>query len=228
MTPLLVHLVSADHGLVSMIRPALHAHGYRSVVSSDGGAPGRTDDPLPDAVLFDIDDIRELDIIERFRSFSASPIVVLSSDTSDDTKVAAFDRGADEYVTKPVELPELLARLRLSLRRALVSAARGSAKRFQTGDLVVDLLARTVTLGGQPVHLTEREYEVLATLVIHAGSTVSVDDVLKQVWRRPSIDPTRYLVVCIASLQRKLEATPNAPPYVLKVPGGYRIREEKC
>ena len=223
----LVLLVEDDGNLQRVLRTALRAHGYRVVVVTGGQeALLEAKTRNPDIIVLDLGlpDIDGLDVMSRVREWSHAPVIVISARGNEQDKVIALDHGADDYVTKPFGMQEFLARLRLSLRRV---AFRGVAEHdgpFRTGDLVVDLHARQVSLQGKPVRLTPTEYKILATLVLHAGTVVSGRDLLAEVWGPQYVEQDRYLRVYMVHLRRKVEPTPTTPRYVLTEPGvGYRI-----
>ena len=154
------------------------------------------------------------------------PIIVLSARDREHDKVAALDAGADDYVTKPFGMDELLARMRVALRHA---ARVGVADEpvFETGGLRVDLARRQVSRDGVAVHLTPNEYKLLVTLVRHAGKVLTHRHLLREVWGANAITQTHYLRVYITQLRHKLEADPTQPRLLLTEPGvGYRLRSE--
>jgi two-component system KDP operon response regulator KdpE len=157
------------------------------------------------------------------------PIIILSAREQEKDKVTALDRGADDYLSKPFGVGELLARIRVALRhQARVSDQSGSAAvRFSVGDLLVDLETRRVFVRGQEVHLTPIEYRLLTTFVQHAGKVLTHRFLLKEVWGPGHAEETHYLRVFTASLRRKLEADPTRPRYLLTEQGvGYRLAAE--
>jgi two-component system KDP operon response regulator KdpE len=180
----------------------------------------------PDLVLLDLGlpDLDGVDVIRRLRDHSDVPIVVLSARAGSTDKVGALDAGADDYVTKPFGVDELLARLRAVLRRSPDSADPAPVR---LGDAVVDLAARTVTRAGEPVHLTPTEWGVLEVLLRNPGRLVPQRQLLHAVWG-PSYDTeTNYLRLYLAQLRRKLEPVPARPRYLLTEPGmGYRFRPD--
>jgi two-component system KDP operon response regulator KdpE len=169
---------------------------------------------LPDMSGFDI--IRQL----RERG-SAVPIIVLSSRADEAGKVKALDSGADDYVTKPFGVDELLARIRAALRHRLQQ--RGEKPIFRSGDLSVDLVRRVVTVGGQEIKLSPREYELLRLLVAHAGKVLTHKFLLHDVWGGEG--DVQYLRIYIRSLRQKIEANPERPQHIITEQGvGYRLR----
>jgi two-component system, OmpR family, KDP operon response regulator KdpE len=150
------------------------------------------------------------------------PIIILSSRDNESAKVLAFDLGADDYVTKPFGIDELLARIRTALRHRLQQ--EGERPLFHAGDLCVDLVRRLVTVRNEEVQCSSREYEVLRLLVAHAGKVLTHEFILREIW---GSDPhMQYLRIYIGALRRKIEEDPERPTHVLTITGvGYRLRE---
>lgn len=177
----------------------------------------------PDLILLDLmlPDLDGLDVAKRIREQDGAPILVLSARGEERQKVAALDLGADDYITKPFGAEELLARIRVALRHA----AQTSAPIIEAGDLRIDLERRLVSRGGQEVHLTPTEYEVLKYLAGHAGKVITHRTLLQEVWGPEHIEETQYLHVLISQLRRKIEPQVARPQYILTEPGvGYRFR----
>ena len=182
----------------------------------------------PDVVILDLalPDMDGIAVCRELREWSAVPIIVLSVRSGDADKITALELGADDYLTKPFSIGELLARIRVALRHA---AARGNTTPgdavFRSGELVVDFAARTVAVAGREVHLTPTEYEVLKYLAMHAGKVVTHRTLLRAVWGPQYEDEAHYLRVFIGQLRRKIEPDPSRPRYVVTEPGiGYRLR----
>jgi two-component system, OmpR family, KDP operon response regulator KdpE len=179
----------------------------------------------PDAVVLDLvlPDGGGVEVCEEVRRWSRLPILVLSAVGDEREKVRALDAGADDYVTKPFGTDELLARLRAVLRR---SAEVGGTPRLQIGELDIDLSDRSVTRGGDPVHLTPIEFDLLRVLAQHHGRLVTQRQLLREVWGPEYGDETHYLRVHVAHIRAKIEDDPSRPRYVITEPGvGYRLRE---
>ncbi|MFO1095347.1 MAG: winged helix-turn-helix domain-containing protein [Planctomycetaceae bacterium] len=168
-------------------------------------------------------DLDGQEVLRRLREwYTGKPILVLSARDQETEKVQALDHGADDYVTKPFGVSELLARMRTALRHAHRIGA--DATTITIGDLVVDLASRVVTLAGREVHLTPLEYKLLATLLKHAGKVLTHRFLLREVWGPQDSQENHYLRVFVASLRRKLEADPARPRYILTEQGvGYRF-----
>jgi two-component system, OmpR family, KDP operon response regulator KdpE len=176
----------------------------------------------PDAVILDLvlPDVRGTDVCRELRTWSSVPVIVLSVVGDESEKVAALDAGADDYVTKPFGVGELLARLRAALRRAEPS----TEPVLEIGGLRVDLEAREVSVGGAPVQLTPHEYELLRLLALNEGKLLTHKTILREVWGEAYSDESHYLHVYVSQLRRKLEPDPARPRYILTEPGaGYRL-----
>ena len=180
----------------------------------------------PDLVILDLG-LPELDGVEvtrRLREWTQIPIIVLSVRDQETDKIAALDAGADDYLTKPFGIGELLARMRVALRRA---SAPGVEPVFTIGDLTVDLGRRVVMAGGQVVQLTPTEYDLLRVLVTHAGKVLTHHHLMRQVWGGGYDEEVHILRVNISNLRRKIEPDPSRPLYIVTEPGvGYRLRAE--
>jgi two-component system, OmpR family, KDP operon response regulator KdpE len=226
-------LVIEDDGPIRrFLEAALTNAGYE-VVEAETGRMGLTHilARMPDLVILDLGlpDMDGLEIISRVREWSQVPIIILSARGREDDKVEALNAGADDYLTKPFGVPELMARIRVALRHAAVLEAGGQkgASRFQTGDLVVDLASRRVFVGEVEVHLTPLEYRLLTTLVRNAGKVLTHRYLLQEVWGPGYLEQTHYPRMFVASLRRKLEDDPAEPCYILTEQGvGYRLVED--
>lgn len=178
----------------------------------------------PDLVLLDLGlpDLDGVEIIKRIREWSTVPIIVLSVREREDDKVQALDAGADDYLTKPFGVAELLARIRASLRRSLQEVPEPV---YRLGALEVDLSQRIVRVEGKDVQLTPTEYELLRLLVIHAGKVLTHTHILKHLWGVAYVDQANILRVNISHLRQKIETDPSRPRYIITEPGvGYRLR----
>lgn len=180
----------------------------------------------PDVVLLDLGlpDIEGLKVLRRLREWTRVPVLILSVRDDPDEKVAALDAGADDYVTKPFDTAELLARVRVIQRRSLVETGEPV---FEAGPLTVDLSARRVTLAGAEVKLTPTEYALLRTLVQHAGKVVTQKQLLRTVWGEKAESQAQYLRVYITHLRRKLEPQSERPRLIKTEVGiGYRLASD--
>lgn len=182
----------------------------------------------PDLLLVDLGlpDTDGLTVIRHVRKWSPVPIIVLSARSAEEQKIAALDAGADDYVTKPFSAPELLARVRAALRRAVRGSEAGHVLSF--GDVQVDIARRTARGLKAQIHLTPLEYRVLECLGRHAGLIVRQDQLLKEVWGPGHLQDSRGLRVCVKNLRSKIEADPHRPKYLVTDPGlGYRLRTDE-
>lgn len=221
-----VLLVEDDLPLQRALRLTLTAHGYDVTTAAEGAVALRAvASRKPDLVVLDLGlpDVDGEDVIEGLRGWSAVPIVVLSARLDSLDKVRALDAGADDYVTKPFEMDELLARLRAAARRAAaVDVQDGPVVR--TDAFTVDLASKAVWCGGEQVRLTPTEWGVLELLVRHRGRLVSQRQLLTEVWGSAYSGEKHYLRVYLAQLRRKLEPEPDRPRYLITQPGmGYRF-----
>jgi len=209
------------------LRASLAAHGYAMLEAESGAeAIKQATAQAPDVIILDLGlpDMEGAEVIRRLREWTQTPIIVLSVRNREDEKVEAFDLGADDYVTKPFGMGELLARIRAALRHRLQDA--GEAPVFRSGPLGVDLVKRHVTLDGREVRLSPKEYDLLRLLVRYAGRVVTHQQLLREVWGPAQARETQYLRVYIGQLRAKLEADASQPRLILTEPGvGYRLRE---
>ena len=178
----------------------------------------------PDVILLDLGlpDLDGIEVIKRIREWSQVPIIVLSVRDRENDKVAALDAGADDYLTKPFGVGELMARIRAALRRSLQEIPEPV---FTSNDLQVDLGSRRVTVSGTDIPLTPTEYDILRLLVTHAGKVMTHTQILKQIWGIAYLEQPHVLRVNVSNLRRKLESDPSRPQHIITEPGvGYRLR----
>ncbi|SER18766.1 response regulator [Lentzea albida] len=224
MTKVLV--VDDEPQIVRALRINLSARGYEVLTAPDGATALRlAADGKPDVVVLDLGlpDMDGTDVIAGLRGWTSLPIIVLSARTDSADKVDALDAGADDYVTKPFGMDELLARLRAAVRR---SAATGPEDEpvVKTASFTVDLAAKRVLKDGAEVHLTPTEWGLLEVLARNAGKLVAQKQLLRDVWGPAYEKETHYLRVYLAQLRRKLEPEPARPRHLLTEPGmGYRF-----
>jgi two-component system KDP operon response regulator KdpE len=207
----------------------LSAHGFR-VESAEDGRHGLELDPAfhSDLILLDLGlpDMAGFEVIREVRARTSTPIIVLSIRGREEDKVRALDLGADDYLTKPFGVNELLARVRVALRHA--GASFGNDAVFATGDLRIDRERRLVEVAGREVHLTPTEYALLSALAAQPGSVVTDRALLQRVWGAEYGSENHYLHVYMGRLRKKLEADPAQPRYIRTEPGvGYRLMEEE-
>ena len=206
-----------------LLRVTLEANGYR-VFDAATGQEGMVQaaQRRPDVVLLDLGlpDLAGVEVLKRLREWSRVPVIILSVRDGEDDKVAALDAGADDYVTKPFNSAELLARLRASLRHSQQSSAESV---FRTGKIEIDLSARIVRKNGLEVKLTRTEYSLLRLLVVNAGKVLTHRQMLTEGWGPNAVGQTNYLRVHIAHLRDKLEDNAAQPKFILTESGvGYR------
>ena len=215
-----------DPQLVRALRITLAAHGYDVIAASDGAeAVTLAAQSHPDIILLDLGMPRldGMEVIHALRGWTRAPIIVVSGRTGSADKIDALDAGADDFVTKPFQVDELLARLRALARRVTPAGeATDSVVRF--GDVVVDLAATLVTRGGSPVHLTPTEWRMLEHLCRHPGALVTRLKLLREIWGSDQVTDSGYLRLYMSQLRKKLEREPSRPEHLLTEAGmGYRL-----
>jgi two-component system KDP operon response regulator KdpE len=224
--PLRVLLIDDEPAILRFLRAGLESQGYIVTTAEDARSglgfirQGAADLAVLDLGLPDMDG---LEVVKRIRDGGGIlPIIILSSRDNESTKVSALDLGADDYVTKPFGIDELLARIRTAQRHRLQQ--EGEKPVFHAGDLCVDLVRRVVTVRSQEVKFSPREYEVLRLLVAHAGKVLTHRFMLREIWGNEA--DVQYLRIYIRALRQKIEKDPERPAYVLTETGvGYRLRE---
>jgi two-component system, OmpR family, KDP operon response regulator KdpE len=223
-TPLKVLVIDDEPPIRELLRMGLGTQGYQTMDAPDGKAALELMAEQPDLVILDLGlpDVPGLELLRQIRARREDlPIVVLSSRGDEAAKVEALDLGADDYVTKPFGMEELLARMRAALRHQL--QVHGDRPIFRLGDLSVDLVRRIVKLRDQKVKLSPKEYELLRLLVHNAGKVLTHKFLLRELWSTP-ID-AQYLRVYVRQLRQKIEPDPTRPQYILTETGiGYRLR----
>jgi two-component system KDP operon response regulator KdpE len=207
-----------------LLRVVLEAEDYQ-VHEADTGQQGLTEiaSRRPDIILLDLGlpDMEGLEVLKRLREWSAAPVVVLSVRDDEQSKVAALDAGAEDYVTKPFSTPELLARLRTAQRK---TRPEEEISVFKSGDLIVDLTARVVTRGGHEIKLTATEYALLRLFVRHPGRVLTHRHILREIWGPKSEEHRQYLRVYVTHLRQKIEPDPTKPSLIQTESGiGYRF-----
>jgi two-component system, OmpR family, KDP operon response regulator KdpE len=218
-----VLVVDDEPQILRVMRASLPIRGYEVLTASSGEeALNQLSKQVPDLIILDLamPEMSGLEVCRRVREFSSVPIIVLSAKGSESDKVAALDLGADDYVTKPFGMDELLARARAVLRRLSASNDRELA----VGDVTIDSDERRVVVGGKEIRLTPKEFDVFKYLVNNAGKVVTHRALLQAVWGWESTDQTEYLRVFINQLRRKIEADAGHPRYLITEPWvGYRF-----
>ncbi len=229
-SPALLLLIEDEPQMRRFLRAALGAQEYRLVEATtarEGLAQAAS--RKPDVILLDLGlpDRDGLEVARELREWSTAPIIVISARGQEQDKVAALDLGADDYLTKPFGVEELLARIRVALRHAAQPPGSPQETVFEAGGVRVDLVRRAVRRGGEDVHLTPTEYKLLALLIRHAGKVLTHRQLLKEVWGATYADQSHYVRVYMAQLRQKLEADPARPRLLVTEPGvGYRLKSE--
>jgi two-component system KDP operon response regulator KdpE len=223
--PLRILVIDDEPPIRKLLRVGLSAHGYQIVEASNGKMGlDLLSEQAPDLVILDLGlpDMQGHELLRTMRARNDSvPIVVLSSRDDETGKVQALDSGADDYVTKPFGMDELLARMRAALRHQL--QIHGERPIFRVGDLSVDLVRRIVKIGDKEIKLSPKEYELLRILVQHAGKVLTHRFLLSQLWN--DLTDAQYLRVYVRQLRQKIETDPERPHYILTETGvGYRLR----
>ena len=221
-------IVDDEPQITRVLRRSLTTHGYDVRVASDGLAALQTfGDWPPDLVVTDLSmpNTDGLQLCRNLRAISQLPIIVLSVRGEEGTKVEALDAGADDYVTKPFGMDELLARIRAALRREQAAKADDAVSPIlEVGDFRLDLENRNVAVKGSKVHLTPKEYDLMVYLISHPGKVLTHRTLLTAIWGGQSVEQTEYLRVFVGQLRKKIEPQPATPRYILTEPWiGYRF-----
>jgi two-component system KDP operon response regulator KdpE len=219
-----VLVVDDEKQIRRMLKAALEGYGY-DIGEAASGQEGLSQTSIfhPDLIILDLGlpDLDGIEVIRHLREWTQVPVIVLSVRGHEDDKIKALDAGADDYVTKPFSMGELLARLRAALRR---TAKSEDAPIITVGELSVDLAHRNVTIKGEEIKLTPTEYEVLKYLAQQAGRVVTHRQLLLAIWGSNYQEESQYLRVYVGQLRRKIEADPSQPTYIITEPGvGYRL-----
>lgn len=221
-----VVVVEDEKQIRRFVRSALEAEGCR-VFEAESGQQGLVEAGTrkPDLIVLDLGlpDLDGVEFIRDVRGWSAVPILILSARSTENDKIVALDAGADDYLTKPFGVGELLARVRALLRRQGKSSEGGPVVMF--GDIEADLSRRVVTRNGEPVHLTQIEYRLLSLLIANPGKVLTHRHLLREVWGPSFVESNHYLRIYVGHLRQKLEADPAQPKYILTETGvGYRFQ----
>ena len=224
-SPPKVLIVDDEPQIRTLLKATLSRAGYAVIEAANGReALSAKNIDKPDLVLLDLGlpDRDGLELVTLLRQEPRAALIVVSARDQTEQKVAALDLGADDYVTKPFDTEELLARVRASLRQRLASEAERQV--VEVGAVTIDLLARTVRRDGEEVHLTPKEWTLLSELAKHPGRVLTHDTLLRTAWGAAHAGQTEYLRVAIRALRQKLEDTPSQPQLIVNEPGvGYRL-----
>jgi len=219
-------LVDDDVSIQRAVAPLLRSRGYHvDVVSTGLDAVKAVADGAPDLIVLDLGlpDLEGAEVCRRMRAHTKAPIVILSARSEEAEKVAALDIGADDYVTKPFGPEELLARIRVALRRVF-EAETPEVERVQVGDITIDFARHRVARGDDDVRLTPKEFELLTLLARNADRVLTHRAILKAIWGPNAVDQPEHLWVLMAQLRKKIEPDPGTPKYLLSEPWvGYRL-----
>lgn len=220
----LVLVIDDERPIRRFLRASLNGHGY-TVIEAENGRQGISEaaGQHPDLIILDLGlpDMDGIEVTRQLRDWSDIPIIVLSVRSRENDKIAALDAGADDYLTKPFGVGELLARMRAALRRRSGAAAEPI---LRIRGLVIDLAHRLVTLNDHPVDLTPTEYDLIRLLAQNAGKVLTHRQILKEVWGTPYEQESHLLRVNISNLRHKIESDPTRPEYIRTEPGvGYRF-----
>jgi two-component system, OmpR family, KDP operon response regulator KdpE len=219
-------LVDDDVSIQRAVAPLLRSRGYEvDVVGTGAEAANVALDHAPDLVVLDLGlpDLEGVEVCRRIRKHSKMPIIILSARGGEAEKVAALDIGADDYVTKPFSAEELLARIRVALRR-IAEAEVPELERVEVGDLAIDYGRHRVVRGDDEIRLTPKEFELLALLARNADRVLTHRAILKAIWGPNAVDQPEHLWVLVAQLRKKIEPDPGNPRYLLSEPWvGYRL-----
>ena len=221
-----VLIVDDEPQIRRFLRASLQAHDY-DVIEAETGKEGIRACTVqkPDLLILDLGlpDMDGLDVVKSVREWSTVPIIILSIRSDDPDKIEALDRGANDYVTKPFSMGELLARMRVALRQGRSEGDAGAV--IAAGEISIDLSKRLVTFGGTPVKLSRKEYDLLKILASHPDKVITHQQLLQEVWGQAYVEETQYLRVYIGQLRQKLERDPAAPKRLITEPGvGYRLQ----
>jgi two-component system KDP operon response regulator KdpE len=221
-------VVDDEPQLTRVLRTGLSSRGYDVRAAADGlTALDTFNDWHPDLVITDLGmpNMNGIELCRRLRAISQVPIIVLSAKGEEETKVEALDTGADDFVTKPFGIDELLARVRASLRRAATPIANEAALTvIEAGDFHVDLESRKLTVLGREIHLTPKEFELLTYFIQHPGKVLTHRNLLAALWGGNYVEQNEYLRVFVGNLRKKIESDPATPRYIITEPWiGYRF-----
>jgi two-component system, OmpR family, KDP operon response regulator KdpE len=220
-------LIEDEKQIRRFLRMTLEAEGH-TVTEASNGRQGilEADRCRPELVILDLGlpDLEGVEVVRQLRTSTDIPIVILSARSDETQKVFALDMGADDYITKPFGNSELMARIRVHLRKRIIGTPDASAQLFQFGDVTVDFPQRRVSRAGEPIHLTQIEFKLLSALVRGAGKVLTHSYLLREVWGAGHVERGHYLRIYMGHLRHKLEDDPTRPAYIVTETGvGYRL-----
>lgn len=223
-----VVVIEDDPQMRRFLRTGLGTQGFQ-VYEAESGQRGLIEAGTrkPDLVILDLGlpDMDGVEVIRTLREWTTMPVIILSARSAEEQKIEALDAGADDYLSKPFGIGELLARIRVALRHATASVDGAPSEVFRSGNLTVDLQKRLVCIDDREIHLTPIQYRLLSVLVRHAGRVMTQRQLLKEVWGPSYTDNAHYLRIYMSQLRRKLEADPTKPEFLLTESGvGYRLK----
>ena len=224
----MILLIEDERQMRRFLRVTLQSEQYNIIeaeTADDGLSQAAT--RSPDVILLDLGlpDMDGLDLIEKLREWSGVPVIVISARDQEGDKIKALDRGADDYLTKPFGVGELLARIRVAIRHAAPKSSDTGEAVFEAEDLKIDFLKRQVYRDAKEIHLTPIEYRLLTVLVRNAGRVMTHRQILKEVWGPPYVEQTHYLRIYMNQLRKKIEEDSTRPRFLLNEPGiGYRFK----
>jgi two-component system, OmpR family, KDP operon response regulator KdpE len=222
----LVLVVDDEAPILRVVRAALEARGYQVATAENAETAihlSATDSPAVIILDLGLPDMDGIEVCRRIRQWSETPIIVLTVEGGENRKVSALDEGADDYVTKPFSMPELLARVRVALRHHRHPAGETSESELEVGDLIVDLARHEVRLAGRAVELTPKEFDFLALLARHPGRVLTHRTILQEVWGPDYGKESQYLRVYASQLRKKLADDPARPRLITEPRVGYRL-----
>lgn len=226
----LVLVVEDEPQMLRFLRASLTSHGFRMLEANTAAeAIAAATTHTPEIVLLDLGlpDLDGIEVTRRLREWSRVPIIVISARGREEDKVEALDAGADDYLTKPFGVKELLARMRVAIRHAEQAGLGTESRVLEFGPLTIDLERRQVTLEGREIHLTPIEYKLLILLAHNAGKVLTHRQILKEVWGPAFVGQPHYVRVRMAELRKKIEPDPGRPRLLVTEPGvGYRLRAD--
>jgi two-component system KDP operon response regulator KdpE len=224
-----VLIIDDELAIARALRPALRGHGFEVATALSGAeARAQLDSFRPDLILLDLGlpDIDGVELTAELRERMSIPIIVLSVRDAERDKIAALDNGANDYVTKPFSMGELIARIRVALRPLGPLSSSSVPRKLVSGDLVLDVEQHEVIVRGSPIHLSPTEFNLLETLMANAGKLITHRTLLQKVWGPEYADGTQLLRVYIGQLRTKIEERSDRPRYIITEPGiGYRFKD---